>query len=78
MRTHLTLLVASLGDYCKALIAAARVAAVPMDCFYFAASPAAPRSLVRFALCKRTDTIDAAAAAIRAAPVPLARARAAA
>jgi hypothetical protein len=65
------------GAYCKALIAAARVAAVPMDCFYFDTSAAAPRSLVRFAICKRADTIDAAAAAIRAAPVPLASARAA-
>ena len=49
-----------------------------MDCFYFDAAADAPRSLVRFAICKRADTIDAAAAAIRAAPVPLARARAAA
>jgi N-succinyldiaminopimelate aminotransferase len=63
------------GDYCKALIAAARVAAVPMDCFYFDERPEAapPASLVRFALCKRAETIDAAAAAIRAAPVPLLR-----
>ena len=64
------------GDYCKALIATARVAAVPMDCFYFDPAVAPPRSLVRFAICKRADTIAAAAAAIRAAPVPLARARA--
>jgi len=59
------------GDYCKALIASARVAAVPMDVFYFADD--APRTLVRFALCKRPETIAAAAAAIRAAPVPLLR-----
>jgi hypothetical protein len=45
-----------------------------MDCFYFDDAPGAPPppgSLVRFALCKRADTIDAAAAAIRASPVPL-------
>ena len=59
------------GEYCKALIASARVAAVPMDVFYFSGDP--PRTLVRFALCKRAETIDAAAAAIRAAPVPLLR-----
>lgn len=59
------------GEYCKALIAAARVAAVPMDVFYFGAD--VPRTLVRFALCKRSETIAAAAAAIRAAPVPLLR-----
>ncbi len=72
------------GAYCKALIARARVAAVPMDCFYFAdegggdaAQTPPPRTLVRFALCKRPETIAAAAAAIRAAPVPLRAAAAA-
>lgn len=61
------------GQYCKALISTARVAAVPMDVFYFGSD--VPRTLVRFALCKRGETIAAAAAAIRAAPVPLAMPR---
>lgn len=56
-------------DYCKALIVAARVACVPMDVFYHRRP--APASLVRFAICKAPESIDAAAAAIRAHPVSL-------
>lgn len=55
--------------YCRALIAAARVAAVPMDVFY--AGPDPPGSLVRFAICKSDAVIAAAAHAIRLNPVPL-------
>ena len=40
-----------------------------MGVFYMGAD--APTTLVRFAICKRPETIAAAAAAIRAAPVPL-------
>jgi N-succinyldiaminopimelate aminotransferase len=59
------------GEYCKALIAHAQVAAVPMDVFYFEQVPPPPSALVRFAICKHPQTIQAAADAIRANPVPL-------
>jgi len=59
------------GTYCKELIARARVAAVPMDVFYVATEPPPPTTLVRFAICKSEHTIAAAAAAIRAHPLPL-------
>ena len=53
--------------YCKRLIQEAQVAAVPMDIFYAGAAP--PTTLVRFAICKKPETIAAAVAAIRAHPV---------
>ena len=60
------------GSYCKALIlGSAKVAAVPMDVFYVSTQPPPPTTLVRFAICKRESTIDAACAAIRAHPLPL-------
>ena len=43
------------------------MAAVPMDFFYAGEAP--PRTLVRFAICKKPQTIAAAAAAIRASPL---------
>jgi aspartate/methionine/tyrosine aminotransferase len=62
------------GSYCKALIACASVAAVPMDVFYVSTQPPPPTTLVRFAICKQESTIDAACAAIRGHPLPLVRA----
>lgn len=59
------------GTFCKEMIARARVAAVPMDVFYVSQEPPPPTTLVRFAICKREETIAAAAAAIRAHPLPL-------
>ena len=59
------------GSFCKALISTARVAAVPMDVFYVSTQPPPPTTLVRFAICKRESTIDAACDAIRAHPLPL-------
>lgn len=57
------------STYCRRLIQEAKVAAVPMDIFYVATDPPPPATMVRFALCKRPETIAAAAAAIRAHPV---------
>lgn len=55
--------------YCKRLIEEAKVAAVPLDFFYASTVPPPPSTLVRFALCKKTETIAAAAAAIKATPI---------
>jgi len=59
-------------EYCKRLAhGGAKVAAVPLDVFYDhrGAAGEPPRTLVRFAVCKRAETITAACAAIRANPV---------
>lgn len=55
--------------YCKRLIEEAKVAAVPLDYFYASATPPPPSTLVRFALCKKRETLVAAAAAIKATPI---------
>ena len=53
-------------DFCLALCASARVAAVPMSVFYLPADAAtAPRALVRFAICKVRATIEESARRIR-------------
>ena len=59
-------------EYCRALATGpARVAAVPMDVFFDAEGPAkdVPRNLVRFAVCKSSETIGKCAEAIRNNPV---------
>lgn len=58
-------------EYCRQLAhGPAKVAAVPLDVFYDPTSvPPPPTTFVRFAVCKKPETIAAAAAAIRANPV---------
>ena len=63
-------------EYCRALATGpARVAAVPMDVFFDAEGPEkdVPRNLVRFAVCKSSETIGKCAEAIRNNPVGAAR-----
>jgi len=63
-------------EYCRALATGpARVAAVPMDVFFDAKDSAkdVPRNLVRFAVCKSSETIGKCAEAIRNNPVGAAR-----
>lgn len=55
--------------YCRRLIEEAKVAAVPLDFFYASTDPPPPSTLVRFALCKKRETLLAAAAAIKATPI---------
>ena len=58
-------------EYCRALATGpARVAAVPMDVFFDAKDSAkdVPRNLVRFAVCKSSETIGKCAEAIRNNP----------
>jgi len=64
------------GEYCKQLISACAVASVPMEIFYAEGREAPPRSLVRFAVCKRAETVAEAARRIRANPLPLVQAAA--
>lgn len=58
-------------EYCRRLAhGPAKVAAVPLDVFYDPAAPSpCPSTYVRFAVCKKPETIAACAAAIRAHPV---------
>ena len=64
-------------EYCKALATGpARVAAVPMDVFFDEKKDSAndvPRNLVRFAVCKSSETIGKCAEAIRSNPIGAAR-----
>ena len=64
-------------EYCKALATGpARVACVPMDVFFDSKRDSAkdiPRNLVRFAVCKSSETIEKCAEAIRNNPVGAAR-----
>jgi len=53
-------------EFCRELPQRAGVVAIPTAVFYD--DPDAGRSLVRFAFCKRTEVIDAAAARLAAAP----------
>jgi len=54
-------------EFCLALAEHAKVAAVPMSVFYLESeSASAPKSLVRFAVCKVRATIDESASRIRA------------
>jgi N-succinyldiaminopimelate aminotransferase len=64
-------------EYCRQLAhGPAKVAAVPLDVFYDPASvPPPPTTYVRFAVCKKPETIAACAAAIRANPVTAGGAR---
>lgn len=56
-------------EYCRRLAREAKVAAVPLDVFFDGEGEDFPNVLVRFAVCKRAETIEACAAAIRAHPV---------
>lgn len=59
-------------EYCRQLAnGPAKVAAVPLDVFYdpTKVEDPPPETFVRFAVCKKPETIQAAAAAIRANPV---------
>ena len=56
-------------EYCRRLAREAKVAAVPLDVFFDGEGKDFPNVLVRFAVCKRAETIEACAAAIRAHPV---------
>lgn len=56
--------------FCERLAEKARVACVPMSVFFLDA-PDVPRSLVRFAVCKKPSTVDESSRRIRAnAPYP--------
>jgi aspartate/methionine/tyrosine aminotransferase len=58
-------------EYCKRLAAEAKVASIPMVVFYDpgADGTGAPDTFVRFAVCKKPETVRACAEAIRANPV---------
>ena len=56
-------------EYCRRLAREAKVAAVPLDVFFDGEGEDFPNVLVRFAVCKRAETIEACAEAIRAHPV---------
>lgn len=57
-------------DYCKRLaIGPAKVAAVPMDVFFDPSNENVPNTLVRFAICKKRETIEECAASIRKYPL---------
>ena len=58
-------------EYCKRLATEAKVASIPMVVFYDpgADGASAPDNFVRFAVCKKPETVRACAEAIRANPV---------
>jgi len=53
-------------EYCQDLVTRVGVAAIPASAFY--ADPATGRGLVRFAFCKRLETLRAAGERLLAAP----------